>query len=145
MIDTVETRSQHTMACNARFIAEFRANAGKVGGRFAQGTFLLLHTTGARTGRERLTPLAYLACGCRYYVFAAGPFLRRHPSWYFNLVAQPDVTIEIGGETAAATARVLTGNDRERIYQLVVAEIPQLPQWQREAGREFPIVELTRK
>ena len=142
MIATVETRMQNATACNARFIAEFRAHGGQVGGRFANGAFLILHTTGAWTGQVRLTPLACLARGGRYYVFAAGQFRPRHPDWYCNVVAHPDVAVEVGAGTVPATARVLQGSERERIYRLVVAEMPELPEWQRDAGREFPIVAL---
>lgn len=132
-------------AVNARVIAEFRRNGGKVGGRFAGAKLLILRTTGAKTARERLTPLAYLVHGDRIHVFAAGPGLSRNPAWYHNLVAHPAVTVEIGAETFAAAARVLAGDERAQIWDLFVAEIPQLPGWQRDAGREFPIVELTRK
>ncbi len=145
MSDAPPTSSEDFKAINAQVIREFRENNGKLGGRFAGTRLLILHTRGARTGQERLTPVAYLPDNGRLYVFAAGPYLPHHPAWYRNLVAHPDVTVEVGAETFDATARVLTDNDRAAIWDRFVAEIPELPGWQRDAQREFPIVELTRK
>lgn len=138
-------READEIAFNAEVVREFRENQGKVGGQFAGAKLLVLGTTGAKTGRKRFTPLAYLADNDRLYVFAAGPYAPHHPHWYFNLVANPDVTVEVGADAYAARARVLADEERARIWDLFVSEIPQLPGWQRDAGREFPVIELTRK
>jgi F420-dependent oxidoreductase-like protein/deazaflavin-dependent oxidoreductase (nitroreductase family) len=143
--DTTEIGTGNDLAINARVIAEFRANGGKVGGRFEGTDLAILHTTGAQTGQERLTPLTYVKDNGHIYVFAAGPGLPHHPAWYRNLVARPDVTVEVGTETYEAAARVLTGDARSHIWAKFVSRIPELPGWQREARREFPVIELRRK
>jgi len=79
-------------------ISEFRADHGKVGGPFADAPLLLLHTRGARTGRERVNPMMYLADGGRYLVFASKAGSDRNPDWYHNLLAYPASSIEVGGE-----------------------------------------------
>jgi len=96
---------------NQRTIAEFRANHGRVGGNFAGAPVLLLHTVGARSGQPRINPMMYLADGGRYLVFASKAGPDRNPDWYWNLKANPDVTIEVGDETIAvhATGQRLRG------------------------------------
>ncbi|MGH2598621.1 MAG: TIGR03564 family F420-dependent LLM class oxidoreductase [Dehalococcoidia bacterium] len=141
---TAEIGTGDDKAINARVIAEFRANGGKVGGRFKGANLVILHTTGAKSGQERLTPLAYLTANRRVQLFAAGPGLPHHPAWYRNLVAHPDVTVEVGREIYEAAARVLDGDARSQIWAKFVTEIPELPAWQREAKREFPVIELRR-
>src|SRR5215469_18297866 len=91
---------------NAKIIAEFRANGGKVGGAFEGAPLLLLHTTGAKTGQERVNPVMYRQVGGNYAVFASKAGAPTHPDWYHNLVANPAVTAEIGTQTVDLTARV---------------------------------------
>lgn len=136
---------EETRAENARVIEEFRRNAGKVGGRYEGTDLMILHTTGAKSGQERLTPLAYLRRDDRLYVFAANPERSGNPAWYHNLRANPDVTIEVGAETFEASTRMLEGEDRTDVFSSFVEAIPQLPEWQSDAGRLFPIIELTPK
>lgn len=126
-----------------RVVAEFRANSGKVGGYHEGMPLLLLTTTGARSGRRRATPLTYLPDGGRYIVAAAGAGTPGHPAWYHNVVAHPDVTVEVGGETFAATAATAAGAERESLYERCAAEYPQLVDYQARTSREFPMVIIT--
>ena len=90
---------------NASIIAEFRKNHGKVGGYFEGAPLLLLHHTGARSGKARLNPIMYLKNGDRYLVFASKGGADTNPDWYHNIKAHPDVQIEVGDETIDARAR----------------------------------------
>ena len=90
---------------NSKIIAEFRANGGRVGGPFAGAPLLLLHTLGAKTGKERVNPVMYQAVGDDLAVFASKAGAPTNPDWYHNLLANPQVHAEIGTETVAATAR----------------------------------------
>jgi len=130
---------------NVRVIREFREHAGIVGGEFKASHLVILHTTGAKTGQERLTPLEYLTHDDHIYVFAAGPGLPNHPAWYRNLVANPAVAVEIGSDTIEATAKVLNRDARLPIWEKFVTRIPALPRWQLDARREFPVIELRRR
>ena len=130
---------------NARIVAEFRANGGKVGGRFENATLLLLHTTGAKSGKERVTPLVCLADGGRLLVFASKAGAPTHPDWYHNLVANPRVTVEVGEETYEATASTLGGEERDRIYAIQAGRSPIFAEYQQKAGeRAIPVVALHR-
>ena len=102
---------------NAKVIEEFRAN----GGRLERQDLVLLTTTGARSGRQVTSPLLYLAEGDTVYVIASKQGSASHPAWYHNLVAHPDVTLEIGAERRAVRARVLAGAERARVYAAQVA------------------------
>ena len=130
---------------NAQIIAEFRANGGRVGGRFENATLLLLHTTGARSGQKRVTPLVCLADGDRLLVFASKAGAPTHPDWYHNLVANPRVAVEVGEETYEATASTLEGEERDRIYAIQAGRNPLFGEYQQKAGdRTIPVVALER-
>ncbi len=130
---------------NAQIVAEFRANGGRVGGRFENATLLLLHTTGAKSGKERVTPLVCLADGGRLLIFASKAGAPTHPDWYHNLVAHPRVTIEVGAETYEATASTLEGEERDRIYAIQAERSPIFAEYQQKAGdRAIPVVALHR-
>jgi deazaflavin-dependent oxidoreductase (nitroreductase family) len=128
---------------NRKTIAEFRANGGKVGGPFVGATLLLLHTIGARSGEERITPVMYQDLGDgRVAVFASrggGPI---NPDWYHNLVADPDVTAEIGSETRRFRARTATKDDRERIWSKQKRDHPGFAEYEAGTDREIPVVIL---
>src|SRR5258708_40261656 len=94
---------------NRKIIEEFQANEGKVGGPFAGSPLSLLHTTGAKTGRERVNPVMYLDLDGHRYVFATKAGSDANPDWYWNLVAHPDVTVEVGTEVYGATAVPMAG------------------------------------
>jgi len=101
---------------NAAIVAEFRANHGKVGGNFEGAPLLLLHSRGARTGAERVSPMMYLRDGDRYLVFASKGGAPDNPAWYHNLMANPDAEIEVGDDTLAVRAEELKGAERDEKY-----------------------------
>lgn len=128
-----------------RIIEEFRANGGNVGGQFAGAPLLLLTTTGAKSGQQRTTPLAYLSEGGRIYVFAGNRGASTNPGWYHNLVAHPDVTVEIGSEKFEARAIVLDSEEGERLGRIQVQKIPALAELAAKITRKIPAVLLERK
>lgn len=108
---------------NAIIIEEFRANAGKVGGPFEGRNMLLLHNTGAKSGAERVNPLVYQALDANFAVFASKGGAPTNPAWYYNLVANPDITIEVGTETLDVRARVAAAEERDQIWTRQKEEI----------------------
>ena len=131
---------------NAKVIEEFRANAGKVGGTFANANLLLLNTTGAKSGLPRVVPLAYLADGERLVVIASKGGAPSNPAWYYNLVANPDVRVEVGAEQFAAQATVAQEPERTALYEKMEAVSPGFSTYkQKAAPRVIPVVILTRK
>lgn len=129
---------------NAQIIAEFRANAGKVGGQFEGAPVLLLHTTGAKSGAERVNPMMYLELDGRTFVFASKAGAPTNPDWFHNLVAHPEVTVEIGEETVPARAVVLEGDERTQIYDEQARRYPGFREYQEQTDRVIPVVELVR-
>ena len=131
---------------NAKVIDEFRANAGKVGGRFANTNLLLLQTTGAKSGLPRLVPLVYLADGTRLIVIASNGGAPRSPDWYYNLVANPKVRVEVGTEQSQAQATVAQEPERTKLFEQMAAGIPAFATYkQKAAPRIIPVVILTHK
>jgi len=129
---------------NASIIAEFRANGGKVGGNFEGAPVLLLHTTGAKSGVERVNPMMYLNEDGRIYVFASKAGADSHPDWYHNLLANPRVSVEMGTEHYDAAAENVVGNERSRIYAVQAARFPGFAEYQEKTTRIIPVVELVR-
>lgn len=127
---------------NRAVIEEFRANGGAVGGELRSTPLLLLGTTGARSGLPRTTPLAYRRVGGRLYVIASSGGRPTHPGWYFNLRAHPAVTVELGDERFAATATVLDGGDRDRVFAAIAARSPDARKHEANAGRTIPVIAL---
>ncbi len=127
---------------NQNIIEEFRANGGKVGGPFAGGRLLLLTTTGAKTGRQITNPLMYNEDGDRLVVFGSKGGAPTHPDWYHNLLANPQVTVEVGNETFKAKATSLTGEERDRIFQKQAEEVPQFATYQENITRKIPAIAL---
>jgi deazaflavin-dependent oxidoreductase (nitroreductase family) len=101
---------------NTAVIEEFRSNAGKVGGYFEGKDMLLLTTTGAKTGEPRVIPLVYSTKGDQIVIIASKGGAPTNPDWYYNLLANPNVTVEIGTETHRATATEVKGEERDRLY-----------------------------
>jgi deazaflavin-dependent oxidoreductase (nitroreductase family) len=130
---------------NKKVIEEFRANAGKVGGYFEQMPLVLLHTTGAKSGSERINPLAYLRDDDRIFVFASYGGAPHHPDWYWNLKAHPDVTVEVGTESYQATATEITGEERDRLYAEQGGRLPQFAEYQQKTARRIPVIALERR
>ena len=127
----------------AQIIDAFRAGRGRVGGLWEGTPLLLLHHTGARSGRRRVNPLAYFGDGGRYVVIASNGGAPRHPAWYRNLTAEPNVTIEVGTETVDVVASEATGDERERLFRTQAARFPQLAEFERKADRLIPVIVLT--
>jgi len=130
---------------NSKIIEEFRANEGEVGGAFAGAPVLLLHTTGAKTGRERVNPMMYLDLDGHRYVFASKAGADTNPDWYWNLVAHTDVTVEVGTETYEVSARPVTGDDRDRVYSEQARRYPGFAEYEQKTSRVIPVVELIPK
>jgi deazaflavin-dependent nitroreductase family protein len=129
---------------NRAIIEEFRANEGKVGGPFEGFPLLLLHTTGAKSGQARVNPLAYQVDGDRLMVFASKAGAPTNPDWFYNVIANPDVTVEVGTETTSARATVLTGEERDRIWRRQVESAPTFGEYEEKSGRTIPVVALDR-
>jgi deazaflavin-dependent oxidoreductase (nitroreductase family) len=127
---------------NARVITEFRANHGKVGGDFAGAPLLLLHTVGARSGRPRVNPMMYLPDEGRYLVFASKAGSDRHPDWYHNLLAHPEVKIEVGDEILTVRAVELRGAERDAHFAEQARRYPGFAGYQRRTDRVIPVIAL---
>jgi deazaflavin-dependent oxidoreductase (nitroreductase family) len=127
---------------NSQIIKEFRENGGKVGGGFEGAPMLLLTTVGARSGATRVNPMMYLADGPRRYVFASKAGAPTNPDWYYNLVAQPEVSIEVGDETVEVLATPLTGADRDRVYAEQATRYSGFAEYQEQTDRVIPVVAL---
>jgi deazaflavin-dependent oxidoreductase (nitroreductase family) len=134
---------------NDSIIAEFRANDGRVGGPFEGAHLLLLGTTGAKTGAQRLSPMMYFEEGERLFVVASKAGAPEHPAWYHNLVAHPAVTVEqataTGIETYEATATVVPSAERDALFARIAALNPGFGDYQRKTSRTIPVVEITRR
>jgi deazaflavin-dependent oxidoreductase (nitroreductase family) len=128
---------------NAQIIDEFRANHGRVGGRFEGTPLLLLHHTGARSGKSYVSPLAYQGDGGRYVIFASKGGAPQNPGWFHNLKARPETTIEVDDETVAVRAEEAAGEERERLFRTQVERIPQFGEYEQRAGRTIPVIVLT--
>jgi deazaflavin-dependent oxidoreductase (nitroreductase family) len=127
-------------ARNQAVIDEMRANGGKREGM----TLLILTTTGAKSGKPFTTPLAYQRDGDRLLVFASKGGDPKHPDWYLNLVANPEVTVEVLGETYQARATSLSGEERDRFYAKQVADSPVFGDYEKKTTRIIPVVALER-
>jgi deazaflavin-dependent oxidoreductase (nitroreductase family) len=131
-------------AFNKTVIHEFRANDGKVDGVFEEGTMALLHHVGRSSGVERVNPLGYFTDGDRIFVVASFGGSDVNPAWYYNLLADPRTTVEIGSETIPVTARELTGAERDERFAKIAETIPMFADYQRKTTRVIPVVELVR-
>jgi deazaflavin-dependent oxidoreductase (nitroreductase family) len=127
---------------NAHTIEEFRQNGGKVGGYFEGATMLLLHTKGARSGEPRTNPLVYLPDGERYVVIASKGGAPTNPDWYHNLLADPNVEIEVGTERIPVRARAITGPERDELYARQVERRPGFADYEKKTRRKIPVIAL---
>lgn len=128
---------------NKKIIDEFRANAGKVGGHFAGKTLLLLHSKGAKSGKERINPVAYVKDGDRWVVIASKGGAPTNPDWYYNLLAHPLVNIEVGTEEHRARASLVKEPERTRLYNRMVDMMSSFDEYRRNSKREIPVFVLT--
>ncbi|MGA2928287.1 MAG: nitroreductase family deazaflavin-dependent oxidoreductase [Solirubrobacteraceae bacterium] len=128
---------------NAKIIDEFRANAGRVGGMFESMPLLLLHHTGAKSGKQRVNPLAYQRDEDRYVIFASKAGAPTNPDWYHNLKAHPKVAIEVGTETITVVASEASDDERERLFGAQAERSPQFAAYQDKTDRVIPAIILT--
>ena len=135
------TENDDRISRNREIIAEFRANAGVVAA-FEGTPLLLLHTTGAKSGAIRVSPVAYLPHGDQYVVFAANGGRDRDPAWYRNLTAKPDSTVELGDRTVPVRARITKGPERDALWDQGVAAMPMFAQFVDATERVIPVVVL---
>ena len=127
---------------NRKIIEEFRANAGVVGGPFEGIPILLLRHRGARSGTERINPLAYRRDGDNYVIFASKGGAPTNPDWYHNVRANPEVEIEVGTDSVKARARVAAGDERERLWTVQKQEFPGFADYEQKTERQIPVVVL---
>ena len=129
---------------NDGIIAEFRQNEGRVGGPFEGRPLLLLHHTGAKTGIERVNPLAYQQVGEAWAVFGSKGGAPTNPDWYHNLIANPQARVEVGTETFEVVARVAEGEERQRIWEEQKRLMPGFADYETRTARRIPVVVLER-
>ena len=127
---------------NTQIIEEFRTHEGRVGGNFEGAPMLLLHTTGARSGAERVHPMMYRQLDKGWAVFASKAGADTHPAWFHNLVAHPSAGIEIGTDYRAVTARVAEGAEREAIWTAQKADYPGFAAYEAKTDRVIPVIVL---
>ena len=130
---------------NTQVINEFRENDGQVGGMFESMPLLLLHHRGAKSGEDRVAPLAYLEDQGRYAIFASKAGAPENPAWYHNLLAHPDTKIELGGKTIEVVAHVADEEERDRLYGEQSSRLPQFAEYETKTSRKIPVVVLTPK
>ncbi|MEN9564365.1 MAG: hypothetical protein RIR73_2609 [Chloroflexota bacterium] len=128
---------------NKKIIEEFRANHGKVGGNFEGKALLLLHTKGAKSGQERVNPVACVQDGDRYVVIASKAGAPTNPDWYYNVVANPITTVEVGAETLNVQAAVAEEPERSRLYNKMVEVMPGFGEYREKTTRVIPVIVLT--
>jgi deazaflavin-dependent oxidoreductase (nitroreductase family) len=131
---------------NEAVIDEYRTNDGELSGPLAGQQVLLVTHRGARTGTVRTTPLGYFEdLDGAPVLFASSMGAPKHPQWYFNLRANPDVAVELGGDAFAATARIVEGPEREQLWLRVIEQKPFLQAHQEQTGgRVIPLIRLER-
>jgi deazaflavin-dependent oxidoreductase (nitroreductase family) len=129
---------------NKKVIEEFRANGGKVGPPFAGAPMVLLTHKGAKSGKTYTTPLVYSKDGARVVIVASKAGAPNNPSWYHNLIAHPEVTLEIGTEQFKARAVVTKGEERERLFNAQAAQMPMFNDYRSKTKRQIPVIALER-
>jgi deazaflavin-dependent oxidoreductase (nitroreductase family) len=129
---------------NAKIIEEFRANQGRVGGSWAGTTLMLVHHIGAKSGIERILPLGCFRQGDgRFVIVASNGGSRAHPDWYYNLKANPRITVEVGSQTRTVLAEELDGTARAELWPKLVARYPTVGEHQAKTARQIPVFMLT--
>jgi len=139
---TQEMSSHDRIGYNRRVVEEFRENGGKVQG---WGPLILLSMKGAKSGQTRIYPLMSVPYGDNYIAVASKGGAPQNPMWYHNLLAHPDVTVEVGNETFEATARLLSGDEREQAFAKAVSVFPPYGEYQKRTSRQIPVFLLERR
>lgn len=129
---------------NRKLVAEFRENGGKVSGMFAGAPLLILTSKGAKSGETRINPLVHTRDGERYVIIASKGGAPTNPAWYHNVLAHPDVTVEVGEEKFSARAKVVEGEERDRLFAAQAALMPNFAEYQQNTTRRIPVVVLER-
>ena len=136
--------TSHTRRFNEALIEEFRANAGVIPGELGDVDMLLLTVRGAKSGLPRVIPLSYHVIDGRICVLASMGGAAKNPPWFYNVKANPDVTVEIGTETFTATAQITAGDDRDALWAEVVRRMPIFGEYETRTDRTIPVIELVR-
>ena len=129
---------------NAAVVDEFRKNGGHVTGMFERAPLVLITTTGAKSGTRRTIPVVHTTDGDNVVIIASKGGAPTHPDWFHNLVANPDVTVELPNETYEARARVAQGEERERLWRAQADLMPNFDEYQKSTTRQIPVVVLER-
>lgn len=129
---------------NRGVIDEFRANDGKTSGPFADTPLMILTTTGAKSGKERVIPIVYTRDGDRLVIAASKGGAPTNPDWLHNVTAHPEVTVELPGDTYAARATVVDRAERDRLYAAHAETMPNFAEYEAKTDRVIPIVVLER-
>ncbi|QLY28241.1 nitroreductase family deazaflavin-dependent oxidoreductase [Nocardia huaxiensis] len=133
-------------AFNENVIAEFRANNGKVGGPFeGRDNMVVITTTGAKSGRQITNPLVFLPDGDRIVLIASNGGADKHPAWYHNLRANPELTVELGTETYTGKAEFIEDPERGELYDRMVEIMPQFDDYRTGTTRRIPVVAVYRQ
>lgn len=141
---TSEDPIAQMISYNNHLIEQFRANGGKVTGRFADAPLLLLTTTGAKSGEKRTTPLAHSTDGDNIIIIASYAGNPKHPQWYHNIRANPEVTIELPDQTFTVNAIIPEGEERQRLFDQQAEKMPAFAEYQAKATREIPVIVIPR-
>ena len=137
------TTMEEVKSFNENLIDEFRANGGKVSGMFAGAPLLLLTSTGAKSGQPRVAPLAYTTDNGSLVIIASKGGAPTNPDWFHNILANPEVTVELGAESFPARATVAAA-ERDRLYDQMAAQMPGFAEYQKNTTRRIPVVVLER-
>ena len=128
---------------NQSIIKEFRTSGGKVGGPFEHAALLILTTKGAKSGKTRENPLAYIKDGDDYIIIASWAGAPKNPPWYYNLLAHPEVTVEVGTERFVAKAQVVDEPRRSALYAQMEKVMPPFADYRQKTSRKIPVISLT--
>ena len=131
---------QKTLDWNAKIMAEFRETGGTAGGFFEDKTLLILHTTGAKSGKHRENPLVTIEDDGKLIIVASKGGADTHPAWYYNLVANPDVEVEFGTERFSTKAVVTEEPERTELYEKMEAEYAFFTEYKQKAARVIPVI-----
>jgi len=130
---------------NKKIIQEFRANQGKVGGNFKGMDLLLLHTTGGKSGQLRINPTAYYHQGNEYIIAASKGGADSHPDWYHNLVANPNVIVEVGKNTFTAVAEIPGEPERTELFGKLAGKYPMFAEYEGKTERKIPVIKFSKE
>lgn len=134
----------HMSDMNQKIIKEFRANGGKVGGFFENMDLLLLHTIGSKSGQPRLNPTAYIQDGERLVIAASKGGADSHPDWYYNLAANPDVTVEVEDQKYTALAKIAAEPERTELFNKLKGTYPGFGDYEIKTRRVIPVITITK-